>query len=595
MNLQPPTCTDADAKLNRLRALVRDVGSAVVAFSSGVDSTFLLRVAHEELGGRVVAATVRSRTFPARELDEATAFCRANGIRHEIIDSDELGIPGFAENPPDRCYHCKKEIFGRLSAYARRQGLNAVLEGSNSDDDGDFRPGRRAIRELGVRSPLHEAGLTKSEIRSLSRAMGLSTAGKPSFACLASRFPYGERITAAGLERVERAEQRLLGMEPGLAQLRVRSHGDTARIEVPPCDIPRVAARAAEISAALRDCGFAYVTLDLQGYRTGSMNERLTTREKMSAVDGISREEALALLMPGRREELRARAHEVTERCVARHFDFCSIINARSGRCSEDCKWCAQSGRWKTGCEVYGWVGVEACVKAAKEAKANGADRIGIVTSGRCLSAADVDNVCAALRAMRRETGIGLCASLGLLSEDDLRKLKDAGLQRVHCNIEAAPSLFPSLCTTHTIADKMATLKAAKRLGLQICCGGILGMGETDEQLVEFALALREIAPDSIPVNVLHPIEGTPLGGRGILDPERVVDSVAILRLANPSTPLRFAGGRRDMSDETAAKCIYVGMSAGIAGPLLTTPGADFDDDRELAVRAGYSVGMASK
>ena len=313
-------------------------------------------------------------------------------------------------------------------------------------------------------------------------------------------------------------------------------------------------------------------------------------------IDGIDREEALALLKPERREDLRTRAHEVTERCVEKRFDFCSIINARSGRCSENCKWCAQSAHWKTGCETCGWVGTEACVKAAQEAAANGADRIGIVTSGRCLSPEDVDNVCAALREMRKVVPeIGLCASLGLLSEDDLIKLKDAGLQRVHCNIEAAPSLFPQLCTTHTTADKLATIHAAKRLGFQICCGGIIGMGETDEQLVEFAFALKEIAPDSIPVNVLHPIEGTPLYERGVLDPERVVDSVAVLRLVNPSTPLRFAGGRRDMSDETAAKCIYVGMSAGIAGPLLTTPGADFDDDRSLAVRAGFSVGRRQK
>ena len=312
--------------------------------------------------------------------------------------------------------------------------------------------------------------------------------------------------------------------------------------------------------------------------------------------ESIDREEALALLKPERREELRTRAHEVTERCVEKRFDFCSIINARSGRCSENCKWCAQSAHWKTGCETYGWVGTEACVKAAQEAAANGADRIGIVTSGRCLSPEDVDSVCAALREMRKVVPeIGLCASLGLLSENDLIKLKDAGLQRVHCNIEAAPSLFPSLCTTHTTADKLTTIHAAKRLGFQICCGGIIGMGETDEQLVEFAFALKEIAPDSIPVNVLHPIEGTPLYERGVLDPERVVDSVAVLRLVNPSTPLRFAGGRRDMSDETAAKCIYVGMSAGIAGPLLTTPGADFDDDRELAVRAGFSVGRRRK
>ena len=306
---------------------------------------------------------------------------------------------------------------------------------------------------------------------------------------------------------------------------------------------------------------------------------------------GIGRDEALALLKPERRNELRERAHETTLNCVEKRFDFCAIINAKSGRCTENCKWCAQSAHWKTGCETYGWVGTEACVKAAKEAEANGADRIGIVTSGRTLSHEDVDNVCAALHEMRKASRIGLCASLGLLSEEDLKRLKDAGLERVHCNLETAPSLFPSLCTTHSTADKLATLRAAKKLGFQVCCGGIIGMGETDEQLVEFAFALKEIAPDSIPVNVLHPIEGTPLGEKGILDPERVIDSVALLRLVNPSTPLRFAGGRRDMSDETAAKCIYVGMSAGIAGPLLTTPGADFDDDRELALKAGYSVG----
>lgn len=307
-------------------------------------------------------------------------------------------------------------------------------------------------------------------------------------------------------------------------------------------------------------------------------------------VKGIGKDEALALLRPERRHELRERAHRVTEMCVEKRFDFCSIVNARCGHCTEDCKWCAQSARWNAQCGAHGWIGAEECAKAAVEAEKNGADRIGIVTSGRCLSHDGVGEVCNALKAMRNVSDIGLCASLGLLSEDDLRRLKAAGLQRVHCNIETAPSLFGSLCTTHTIDDKLATIAAARRLGLAVCCGGIIGMGETDSQLVEFALTLAKIAPDSIPVNVLHPIEGTPLGNRGIPDPERVIDSVAIIRLANPATPLRFAGGRRDMSDETAAKCIYVGMSAGIAGALLTTPGADFDDDRELAVQAGYST-----
>ena len=272
-------------KMTRLRSTLREIGSAAVAFSAGVDSTFLLRVAHEELGDRVVAVTVRSSTFPRRELDEAVAFCRAEGIRHEIIDTSELDIPGFAENPPDRCYLCKKSIFEKIMAFAQANGFAAVLEGSNMDDDGDYRPGMRAIRELGVKSPLHDAGLTKAEIRALSREMGLPTAEKPSYACLASRFPYGERITAAGLERVERAERWLRDAGLGPSQLRVRSHGDLARIEVPSGDIPRIAARAAEISAALKGFGFSYAALDLQGYRTGSLNETLEWNEPQASAN----------------------------------------------------------------------------------------------------------------------------------------------------------------------------------------------------------------------------------------------------------------------------------------------------------------------
>ena len=269
-----------EQKLKRLRELLSAEENVAVAFSAGVDSTFLLAVAHEELGERVVALTALSLANPAREADGAAKFCSSHGIRQVAFEVDEFQIDGFERNPVDRCYHCKKHLFEEMIRRAKAEGLSCVIEGSNADDLGDYRPGSRALAELGIRSPLQECGLTKAEIRALSREMGLPTWNKPSFACLYTRFPYGDLLTREKIERVDAAEQFLLDL--GVDTVRVRSvgsGGDTARIEVDSSDIVTLAepSRREAVIAELKRLGFAYVTLDLQGYRTGSMNETLQT------------------------------------------------------------------------------------------------------------------------------------------------------------------------------------------------------------------------------------------------------------------------------------------------------------------------------
>ena len=266
---------DLQSKFARLKKTIAETGGMLVAFSGGVDSTLLAKVAFDVLGDRALAVTVRSKIHPAFEEREAAEIADAIGMCHLVLDADPLEVEGFAANPPERCYVCKKAILSALLDVARREGLPAVAEGSNASDAGDFRPGMKAVAELGVLSPLKDAELTKDEIREISRDLGLVTWDKPSYACLASRIPYGDEITVEKLRAVDTAEDYLRGK--GYRVLRVRHHGDVARIELAPDEMKRFAAQEDfdEVSRAFRGFGFRYSALDLEGYRTGSLNEAL--------------------------------------------------------------------------------------------------------------------------------------------------------------------------------------------------------------------------------------------------------------------------------------------------------------------------------
>jgi uncharacterized protein len=269
--------SDVYAKHALLRNILMSMGSVAVAFSGGVDSTLLLKVACDELGDKVVAVTARSETTPRHEMDEALKLAREFGVRHLVIDSDELSDPEFTRNPKNKCYICKRNRFAVIIRPASEEGFSCVVDGSNLDDNSDYRPGIKALRELGIRSPLQEAGLTKREIRVLSRDLGLSTWDKPPYACLATRIPYGHPITAEKLRQVDAGEDFIRDMHIS-RQARVRHYGDTARIEVSPDAVSVLLESGirAKTVGFFKELGFTFVTVDLEGYRMGSLNGEIT-------------------------------------------------------------------------------------------------------------------------------------------------------------------------------------------------------------------------------------------------------------------------------------------------------------------------------
>lgn len=301
----------------------------------------------------------------------------------------------------------------------------------------------------------------------------------------------------------------------------------------------------------------------------------------------ITREEALALTFVANKKALYEAAGEIRDRFVGKYFDTCSIVNARSGRCSENCKWCAQSAVFKTHVEEYELIDEKSCIDLARLNAAYGVNKFSFVTSGRSLSDRNIDQLCASAVKIKQQMPIHLCASMGLLNKEQLHKLNEAGITRYHCNLESSRRFFPTLCSSHTIDEKIQTIRYAQELGMEVCSGGIIGMGENMEDRVDLALMVRELGVKSIPINVLNPIPGTPLEGMASLSDEEVLTTVAVFRFINPDAFLRFAGGRMLIA-HIEEEAIQAGINSAIVGDLLTTVGSKVLEDMDKVKRMGF-------
>lgn len=303
----------------------------------------------------------------------------------------------------------------------------------------------------------------------------------------------------------------------------------------------------------------------------------------------ICREEAVALAHAESKDSLYNAAGEIRDRMAGRRFDTCSIINARSGRCSENCKWCAQSAIFRTRVAEYELIDEETCLQMARLNDGYGVDKFSFVTSGRALSDRNLDRICDYARKIRQQSRLRLCASMGLLTKEQLQKLKQAGISCYHCNLESSPAYFPRLCSSHTISEKIETIKAAYEVGMEVCSGGIIGMGESMEDRIDLALTLRNLNIKSIPLNILNPIPGTPLEGTPPLGDEEILTTIAIFRFIHPDAYLRFAGGRTLIAHlETEA--INAGINAAIMGDMLTTAGARVEEDMKKIKKMGFYI-----